>query len=104
MKFFEVSAKNSDGIDDMFYNCIIKLPFFQQFNEDEKNLIEELEKNNKNKIVNQSFLDILKNNNNSNNIPNMNKPVLNVNQKEKENIDENNYKDFVHENGEKCNC
>ena len=91
MKFFEVSAKNSNGIDYMFYNCIIQLPFFEQFDEDKKKLINELEKNNKN-------------NNNSNNIPNMNKPVLNVNQKEKENIDENNYKDFVDENGEKCNC
>ena len=103
MKFFEVSAKNSNGIDEMFYNCIIELPFFQQFTEDKKILIDELEKNNKNKDVNRSFLDILKNNNN-NNIPNTNKPVLNINQKEKDNIDENKLKDFVDENGEKCNC
>ena len=96
MKFFEVSAKNSNGIDYMFYNCIIQLPFFEQFDEDKKKLINELEKNNKN-------------NNNSNNINNINKPVLNVNvnvnkSEQENNIDNEDYKDFVDENGEKCNC
>ena len=96
MKFFEVSAKNSNGIDYMFYNCIIQLPFFEQFDEDKKKLIDELEKNNKN-------------NNNSNNNNNINKPVLNVNvnvnkSEQENNIDNEDYKDFVDENGEKCNC
>jgi hypothetical protein len=100
MKFFEVSAKNSNGIDYMFYNCIIQLPFFEQFDEDKKKLINELEKNNKNN--NNS-------NNNSNNINNINKPVLNVNvnvnkSEQENNIDNEDYKDFVDENGEKCNC
>ena len=89
MKFFEVSAKNSNGIDYMFYNY-----------EDKKKLINELEKNNKNN--NNS-------NNNSNNINNINKPVLNVNvnvnkSEQENNIDNEDYKDFVDENGEKCNC
>ena len=57
MFYFETSAKNGDGINNMMYTCIALLPFFEQFkitnNED---LIQELmqtnsNNNNKGKII-----------------------------------------------------
>ena len=83
MKYFEVSAKNAIGIDDMFYNCIVCLPFFEQFNVDKKLLVQELESNNINTY----------------------KPVLNVNYN-----NNNDNKDLYQmnidneENNDKCNC
>ena len=59
MKFFEVSAKNGENINKMMYSCIAELPFFEQFqinNKDE--LINELEGNNKN--AQNSIYDIVK--------------------------------------------
>ena len=104
MKYFEVSAKNAIGIDDMFYNCIVCLPFFEQFNVDKKLLVQELESNNKNKIIqNNSIYDFRKNDNNN---INTHKPVLNVNY----NNNNNDNKDFYQmnidneENNDKCNC
>jgi GTPase SAR1 family protein len=50
MIFFEVSAKNGDNIENMFYSCITELPFFSQLDiEDKPKFIQELIKNNKNR-------------------------------------------------------
>ena len=50
MIFFEVSAKNGDNIENMFYSCIIELPYFSQLDiEDKPKFIQELIKNNKNR-------------------------------------------------------
>jgi GTPase SAR1 family protein len=50
MIFFEVSAKNGDNIENMFYSCIIELPYFTQLDiEDKPKFIQELIKNNKNR-------------------------------------------------------
>ena len=49
MLFFETSAKSGEGVDNMMYNCISKLPFFDQFKIDNKdNLIRDLSKVNSN--------------------------------------------------------
>ena len=41
--FFEVSAKSGAGVDNMMYNCIAKLSFFQEFKvENEEKLIKDL--------------------------------------------------------------
>ena len=50
MFFFEVSAKNGENVENMFYSCIVELPFFSHVKiEDKKNFIEELKKYNKNR-------------------------------------------------------
>ena len=50
MIFFEVSAKNGDNIENMFYSCITELPFFSQLDiEDKPKFIQELIKLNKNR-------------------------------------------------------
>ena len=50
MFFFEVSAKNGENIENMFYSCIIELPFFSHIEIEDKNkFIEELKKLNKNR-------------------------------------------------------
>ena len=73
MLFFEVSAKNGENINKMMYSCIAELPFFEQFQIDNKEqLIKELEGGNHKKEQN-SIYDIVKEENNE-------KPVdLNVN-------------------------
>ena len=63
MLFFETSSKTGDGINNMMYTCIIKLPFFDTYNNDNKeNLIKELIKINSNN--NGKIYDV--NNNKSN--------------------------------------
>ena len=73
MMFFEVSAKNGENINKMMYSCIAELPFFEQFQIDNKEqLIKELEGGN-NKKEQNSIYDIVKDSNNE-------KPIdLNVN-------------------------
>ena len=52
MIFFEVSAKNGDNIENMFYSCITELPFFSQLDiEDKPKFIQELIKLNKNRFI-----------------------------------------------------
>ena len=65
MSFFEVSAKTSENINKMLYTAIAELPFFEQYQIKNKNeLIEELEKINKDKNDN-SIYDIVRNTNNN---------------------------------------
>jgi hypothetical protein len=65
MSFFEVSAKTSENINKMLYTAIAELPFFEQYQIKNKNeLIEELEKLNKDKNDN-SIYDIVRNTNNN---------------------------------------
>ena len=52
MFFFETSAKNSSGVNNMMYTCISQLPFFEPFQVDKQVLIQELEKNNANNAKN----------------------------------------------------
>lgn len=88
MLFFEVSAKSSLGILNMFYSCIAELPFFEQFEiENKQKLIEELiniNSNNNTTKEQNSIYDIVKgrgeytnsiniNNGNENNQANANK-------------------------------
>ena len=50
MIFFETSAKSGNGVNNMMYTCIAKLPFFDQFKIDDKEqLIKELCDNNSSK-------------------------------------------------------
>ena len=47
MLFFETSAQSGTGVNDMMYSCIARLPFFEQFKIENKNiLIQELMKGN----------------------------------------------------------
>jgi len=80
MMFFEVSAKNGENINKMMYSCIAELPFFEQFQIDNKEqLIKELEGGN-NKKEQNSIYDIVKDTNNekpadlnvNGNVPNQN--------------------------------
>ena len=60
MLFFEVSAKNGENINKMMYSCIAELPFFEQFQfENKEQLIKELEGGN-NKKEQNSIYDIVK--------------------------------------------
>ena len=60
MMFFEVSAKNGENVNKMMYSCIAELPFFEQFQIDNKEqLIKELEWGN-NKKEQNSIYDIVK--------------------------------------------
>ena len=60
MLFFEVSAKNGENVNKMMYSCIAELPFFEQFQYDNKEqLIKELEGGN-NKKEQNSIYDIVK--------------------------------------------
>ncbi len=66
MLFFEVSAKNGENINKMMYSCITELPFFEQFQFDNKEqLIKELEGGN-NKKEQNSIYDIVKEQKNEN--------------------------------------
>ena len=50
MIFFETSAKSGEGVNNMMYTCISKLPFFEQFKiENKEKLIQELSEINSNK-------------------------------------------------------
>jgi GTPase SAR1 family protein len=60
MMFFEVSAKTGENVNKMMYSCIAELPFFEQFQIDNKDqLIKELEGGN-NKKEQNSIYDIVK--------------------------------------------
>jgi hypothetical protein len=68
LAFFEISAKTSNNVENMFYSCITELPFFDQFqNQNKQKLIEELSKYffsniemyNKAEVVDNSILDIV---------------------------------------------
>ena len=60
MMFFEVSAKNGENVNKMMYSCSAELPFFEQFQIDNKEqLIKELEGGN-NKKEQNSIYDIVK--------------------------------------------
>ena len=64
MMFFEVSARNGDNVNRMMYSCIADLPFFEQFQvENKEQLIKELEGGN-NKKEQNSIYDIVKDQNN----------------------------------------
>ena len=68
MLFFETSAKNSTGVNNMMYSCISQLPFFEPFQVDKQVLIQELEKNNaKNTEAGIFEIDIDKNQNQNQN-------------------------------------
>lgn len=68
MLFFETSAKNSTGVNNMMYTCISQLPFFDPFQVDKQVLIQELEKNNaKNTEAGIFEIDIDKNQNQNQN-------------------------------------
>ena len=83
MIFFETSAKNATGINNMMYSCIAQLPFFEQFQVEKENLIEELANNNSKNTEGGIFeIDIEKNNNTANG-ENSSNIVLN-----KKNLDE----------------
>ena len=80
MIFFEVSAKNGENINKMIYSFIGELPFFEQFQIDNKEqLIKELEGGNNKKEQNFIY-DIIKETNNekqvdlniNGNVPNQN--------------------------------
>ena len=50
MLYFETSAKNSIGVNNMMYSCISKLPFFEPFQVDKEVLIKELANSNSKNI------------------------------------------------------
>ena len=88
------------------YTCIAELPFFQQFNEDKKLIIAELEKNNRfgndeskvsNNDDNNKKNNIINNNNNNNNDLG-NNIMKNYNNKFQIDTENNSYK------GNKKNC
>ena len=78
MIFFETSAKNSNGVSNMMYSCIAKLPFFEQFQVEKEKLIEDLANNNS-KTTEAGIFDIEvdKNNNNGVDAENLSNIVLN---------------------------
>ena len=50
MMFFETSARSGEGVDNMMYSSIVKLPFFDQYKfENKEILIKELTRINSNK-------------------------------------------------------
>ena len=66
MLFFETSAKNASGVSIMMYTCISKLPYFDQFQVDKEQLIQELANNNSKNTEGGIFeIDVDKNNNNN---------------------------------------
>ena len=82
MLFFEVSAKNGENVTKMMYSCIAELPFFEQFQEGNKDeLIKELEGGN-NKKTQNSIYDIVKEQDNNKNV------ITETNENEKKNNNE----------------
>ena len=78
MIFFETSAKNASGVNNMMYTCIAQLPFFDQFQVNKENLIQDLANNNSKNTEGGIFeIDVEKNNNNVNNADNSSNIVLN---------------------------
>ena len=65
MFFFETSAKNATGVNEMMYTCISKLPYFEDIKDKEK-LRKELEEKNKNGETGIFDINIEKNNNANN--------------------------------------
>ena len=85
MLFFETSAKNATGVSNMMYTCIAKLPYFEQFEVERENLIQELANNNSKNTEGGIFeIKIDKTNNNPVNAENSYNIVLNKNNIEKE--------------------
>ena len=66
MLFFETSAKESTGVNDMMYTCISKLPYFDEIKDKEK-LKKDLEEKNKNGEGGLFNINIERNNNITNN-------------------------------------
>ena len=85
MIFFETSAKNAMGVNNMMYTCIAQLPFFEPYQVEKETLIQELANNNSKNTEGGIFeIDVDKNNNYSNNAENSSNIVLNKKQIEKE--------------------
>ena len=85
MIFFETSAKNASGVNNMMYTCIAQLPFFDQFQVNMENLIQDLANNNSKNTEGGIFeIDVEKNNNITNNEDNSSNIVLNKNKLEPE--------------------
>ena len=77
MIFFETSAKNASGVNNMMYTCIAQLPFFEQFQVNKEKLIQDLANNNSKNTEGGIFeIDVEKNNNNINNADNSSNIVL----------------------------
>ena len=66
MLFFETSAKDATGVNDMMYTCISKLPYFDEIKDKEK-LKKDLEEKNKNGEGGIFDINIERNNNATNN-------------------------------------
>lgn len=66
MFFFETSAKEAKGVNDMMYTCISKLPYFDEIKDKEK-LKKDLEEKNKNGEGGIFDINIERNNNATNN-------------------------------------
>ena len=65
MIFFETSAKLATGVNNMMYTCIAQLPYFEQFQVERENLIQDLANNNSKNTEGGIFeIDIDKNSNN----------------------------------------
>ena len=78
MCFFETSAKNATGVSNMMYTCIAKLPYFDQFQVDKENLIQELANNNSKNTEGGIFeIDVDKTNNIGDGAQNASNIVLN---------------------------
>ena len=77
MIFFETSAKNASGVNNMMYTCIAQLPFFDQFQVNKENLIQELANNNNKNTEGGIFEIDVEKNNNTNNQENSSNIVLN---------------------------
>ena len=77
MIFFETSAKNASGVNNMMYTCIAQLPFFDQFQANKENLIQELANNNNKNTEGGIFEIDVEKNNNTNNQENSSNIVLN---------------------------
>ena len=86
MIFFETSAKLATGVNNMMYTCIAQLPYFEQFQVERENLIQDLANNNSKNTEGGIFeIDIDKNSNNqAGNAENSSNIVLNKKNMEKE--------------------
>ena len=86
MIFFETSAKLATGVNNMMYTCIAQLPYFEQFQVERENLIQDLANNNSKNTEGGIFeIDIDKNSNNqADNGGNSSNIVLNKKNMEKE--------------------
>ena len=86
MLFFEVSAKSGENVNKMMYSCIAELPFFEQYQKENKeDLVKELEGGN-NKRSQNSIYDIVKETNTNEN----KQTITNTNANENKNNNTNN--------------